>query len=478
MRQVSDGSPNAPTVPGARARRDWYTLEERHAAIWRGRVVAIAALAAISALAPLDLTGRERALGVAACAGALLADAALSWLPRRRPRTLLAAVNAALVVDALLVLALAALSDGTESPALWLLPLLVLGTALGLSVRTGVKAAILSALVVGTLQASEAPDEWPSLETAAPLLLALAVLVVAGAATRVNERELVRQRELIAVLHEASDAFARAGEGPLLARLATDAAERLLPGWSVEMLLDGRPAKERAGREGGRVILELPVAARVRGEDGDGTAFGALRATRAAPRVGSAGVRRAQLHALRTLATGLAVALSQVNLVRRLEHQSMVDALTGLGNRRAFDQALEEELARTRRARRPVGLVLLDVDHFKRFNDEHGHQAGDLALTEVAAVIAATARTEDRACRIGGEEFALLLPGAGESEAVEVAERMRKGVQARRLPFGRVTVSIGVAVSDGSADGRALLAAADERLYAAKEGGRNRVVPA
>lgn len=131
-----------------------------------------------------------------------------------------------------------------------------------------------------------------------------------------------------------------------------------------------------------------------------------------------------------------------------------------------------------RRVRQPVGLVLLDVDHFKRFNDQHGHQAGDLALAEVAAVIAAAARAEDRACRIGGEEFALLLPGAGQSDGVGVAERMRRGIHARRLPFGAVTVSIGVAASDGGVDGRALMATADERLDAAKEGGRNRVVPA
>jgi diguanylate cyclase (GGDEF)-like protein len=466
-----------PGLPGARARRGWYQLEERHPALLLGRAVAAVALAIAAAVAPLDMTARERWLAVAACAGALVLYGALAWLPRRWRRSLRVAVDASLVVDALLVLALAALSGGTESVALWLLPLLALGAALGLSLATGIKATLLSGLVVGALAAGETTGGDPAVDAVGPLVMAVAVVAVAGAAASVNERELKRQRQWIAALHEASDAFVRATDPDVLSRVAADAARLLLPGWSVELRLDGRLVEERAGREDGSVVLELPVRAARRGDEGEpGRALGALIARRPAPRVGGTALRVGQLQALRTLATELGVALVQLELIGKLEEMSLVDALTGLGNRRAFDRALEAELARARRVGRPVGLVLLDVDNFKRFNDEHGHQAGDAALTEVAVVIAATARVEDRACRVGGEEFALLLPGAGEADAAEVAERVRTGVEGRRLRFGPLTVSLGVAASDGELGGPELVAIADARLYEAKEGGRNRVV--
>jgi diguanylate cyclase (GGDEF)-like protein len=197
--------------------------------------------------------------------------------------------------------------------------------------------------------------------------------------------------------------------------------------------------------------------------------------------VGRATVRAQQLLALRTLATTLAEACVRVDLMRRLEHLSRVDALTGLGNRRAFDEALTMELARARRTGRPLSLVMIDVDHFKVFNDRHGHLAGDEALAEVARVLSEAARAEDRAGRVGGEEFALLLPGADEASAGGIAERVRQAVQANRGRFGPLTVSLGVAGWDAERhgdDGAGLRAAADARLYAAKAGGRNRVVAA
>ena len=122
---------------------------------------------------------------------------------------------------------------------------------------------------------------------------------------------------------------------------------------------------------------------------------------------------------------------------------------------------------------------MIDVDHFKAFNDRHGHLAGDEALADVARVLSEAARTEDRACRVGGEEFALLLPGADEAAAADVADRVRRGVEDMPGRFGPVTVSLGVAAWDAGPqgdDGAGLRAAADARLYAAKAGGRNRVV--
>ena len=163
-------------------------------------------------------------------------------------------------------------------------------------------------------------------------------------------------------------------------------------------------------------------------------------------------------------------------LVRR----SAEDALTGLPNRRAFEEALAREVARARRVRAPLGLVALDVDHFKRVNDTHGHAAGDAVLREVAARIAAAARAGDLVARIGGEEFAALLGGADLSAAAEAAERIRARVREAPVAVAAglalaVTVSAGVAALEPGEDGAALLARADARLYEAKRAGRDRV---
>jgi diguanylate cyclase (GGDEF)-like protein len=465
-------------LEGARARRDWYSLEERHAAMAAGRVLALGIIAAATLTPWLDLSARERALAVAGCLAALAAHAVLRWLPSRWPRTLRTAVDAALVVDALLVLLLAAESGGVTSSALWLLPIFCLAATLAVSVRTGVKAIVLSGLVVLALQVVDGVNEGVADAVAGPLLLSVAVVVVAGVYTSVNESELRRRGERMATLHAASSAFVGTNDRTELAGIARGAASALLPGWEADVRLDGAPATERTWREGGRVVLELPVA--TRGSEGGGAEvpLGAIAATRPIPRLGRATVRAQQLLALRTLATTLAEACGRVELVRRLEHLSRIDPLTALGNRRAFDEALHEELARVQRTGGPLSLVMIDVDHFKAFNDRHGHLAGDEALADVARVLSEAARAEDRACRVGGEEFALLLPGADEAAAADVADRVRRGVEDMPGRFGPVTVSLGVAAWDAGpqGDGAGLRAAADARLYAAKAGGRNRVV--
>ncbi len=466
------------SLAGARAHRGWYALEERHAAMVVGRVVALGIIAVATLTPWLDLSPRERAVAVAGCLGALAAHAVLRWLPSRWPRTLRTAVDAGLVVDALLILLLAYESGGVTSSALWLLPVFCLAATLAVSVRTGIKAIVLSALVVLALQVVDGVEDGVADAVAPPLLLSVAVVVVAGALTSVNESELRRRGERMATLHEASSAFVATNDLTQLAGIAREAASALLPEWDVDVRLDGAPATERTWREAGRVALELPVATR-EGESGE-VPLGAIAATRPVPRLGRATVRAQQLLALRTLATTLAEACVRVDLVRRLEHLSRVDPLTALGNRRAFDEALAEELARARRGARPLSLVMLDVDHFKMFNDRHGHLAGDEALTDVARVLSEAARTEDRACRVGGEEFALLLPGADETSAAEVAERVRQGVQGIAGRFGPVTVSLGVAMWDAErhddGDGAGLRAAAAARRYAAQAAGRNRVV--
>jgi diguanylate cyclase (GGDEF)-like protein len=183
------------------------------------------------------------------------------------------------------------------------------------------------------------------------------------------------------------------------------------------------------------------------------------------------------------LANQAAAALSTIQLMDRIKDMAMRDGLTGLYNRRAFDDQLRHAFGREDRQKGQLGLVLLDIDHFKKLNDTFGHPAGDAVLRHTAQVVAQHLRRGDEAARFGGEEFALILPGADEPGAMRLAERVRSAVEKAQIVFEgarlSVTVSLGAAVwpSDGK-DEETLLAAADRALYAAKQSGRNRVASA
>jgi diguanylate cyclase (GGDEF)-like protein len=465
-------SEHEPTLAGERSRQRWWFLETRQAALLTGRSIALALLAITAAVAPIDhMDARDRIIGVVACAVAAALQLAARWVGERRQKRLRDEVDLALMVEGVLIFVLALVSGRSDSLALWLLPIMALAATVGLSVRSGIKALVLSVIVLGAVQAVEGSDAPSFSEAAGPIYLTILIVIVAGALVSVNERELRRGRDRNRTLHVASDEFVAAVDESGLVEAAEAALRKLLPGWDVGVRLDGMPTERKTFREGGAHHLEIPVATPQH-------AFGAIIAWRP-----MSGVRRFirgdHLDGLDDLARALAVGLSQVELVARLQRLSLADPLTGLGNRRAFDTAMEEEIARARRADGHVGLVMLDVDHFKRFNDRHGHQAGDEALILVARVLRTAARTGDRACRIGGEEFALLLPGADERESAAVAERVRAGIERRGAPAGPVTVSLGVAAASGEhATPEQLVADADARLYAAKDGGRNRVVSA
>jgi diguanylate cyclase (GGDEF)-like protein len=174
-----------------------------------------------------------------------------------------------------------------------------------------------------------------------------------------------------------------------------------------------------------------------------------------------------------------------LRLVGRLQHLSLHDALTGLPNRRSLQAALADEQHRLARGGAPFALLSMDVDHFKRVNDQHGHGAGDAALAHIAEVIRGVARVSDRPARIGGEEFVLLLPHTDAEGAHRVAERLLQALRERPLAYGgvqlRLSVSIGVALAGAPQQpAEAALAAlwqrADRALYAAKAQGRDRVV--
>jgi diguanylate cyclase (GGDEF)-like protein len=158
------------------------------------------------------------------------------------------------------------------------------------------------------------------------------------------------------------------------------------------------------------------------------------------------------------------------------QEAAFTDHLTGLANRRRFERQLEREAARTERYSRPFCLLLVDIDNFKDVNDTHGHDAGDEALRQVANVIQSGTRGIDTGARIGGDEFAVILPETDLVRGLEVAERLRSAIAALDFgPAGRVTASLGVAELPTCArNNEELRASADAALYEAKRGGRDR----
>jgi len=185
-----------------------------------------------------------------------------------------------------------------------------------------------------------------------------------------------------------------------------------------------------------------------------------------------------------TVAEHIALALANLRLRESLRAQALRDSLTGLYNRRYMEQALDREILRATRSGRTVGVIMLDLDHMKNFNDSHGHAAGDMLLTVLGDFLVRHVRQEDFACRYGGEEFVVILPEASPAMVRSRAEELLKGVQGLHFNFHGVqlrgvTASVGVAAFPGHGKTVAeLLNAADGAMYTAKRQGRDRVAVA
>lgn len=165
--------------------------------------------------------------------------------------------------------------------------------------------------------------------------------------------------------------------------------------------------------------------------------------------------------------------------ISELTNQANIDGLTGLYNRRWLDNALPRILTQTVKIAQPLCILIIDVDHFKKYNDIHGHQGGDLALIYMGNVLKSNIRPYDFATRFGGEEFMVLLPNTNQTEGVALAERIRQETENQMIanPDGPlmpgITVSIGLAISDTDSTSKSLFGAADKQLYLAKQDGRN-----
>jgi diguanylate cyclase (GGDEF)-like protein/PAS domain S-box-containing protein len=318
-------------------------------------------------------------------------------------------------------------------------------------------------------QPVDGPGRWvPWLVLVAFALAALLVVVQltqhlgSRARRRRLERDLSQQREL----HERLLlGLSGLGEGVLLAEqnrtVFVNDALCLLSGYSRDELLHVPPSRV------------LPAAE----EEQVGVSEGYLRHKSGLPLAVemSSGVIRhddstQQLFVTRDITERKQWEEQRAQLLAQVEALARTDALTGVANRRVWDEELPKELARALRSGDPLCVAIMDLDHFKRYNDTHGHQGGDRLLKEAAAAWKATVRSTDLLARYGGEEFALLAPACPLEDVGFLADRLRSVVP------GGATVSIGVAVWDGQESADDLVARADAALYAAKEGGRDRYV--
>lgn len=189
-----------------------------------------------------------------------------------------------------------------------------------------------------------------------------------------------------------------------------------------------------------------------------------------------------EIDLLRKVASQLAQVLDTIAVYHQTREQSITDELTKVFNRRYFNQRFEREMQRAQRYQRSLSLIMLDIDHFKIFNDTHGHLWGDAVLKQVAQTLEASLRKADILARFGGEEFVILLPEIDRAHGQQVAEKLRHAIaamtfpKAKTQPFGRITASLGLAsFPEDAAEADDLIHVADQGLYLAKARGRNQV---
>jgi len=408
---------------------------------------------------------------------------------------------------------------GVDSPLRYLVLLHIVAASLLASFRTGLKLALWhSLLLFNVFYAQEAglisthgepvalgDAEFRSLAAYTAAFWAVAIAVSTFAA--VNERELRRRRYDLEALRRLSDRLERIDATDRIAAqliraaveeldfpravlfLATEQGFQTATADAIDPPRAPGPLLDRAAAADGPLLLtraqDDPLVAAAL-PDARNLVFVPLRAESrlVAILVCEHGLRRGSrverrvVGMLERFSSHAALALANAELLEQLRRSAAVDGLTGIANRRSFDEALGREVARAARTGGALGIVLIDLDHFKRLNDGYGHLAGDEALRAVASALRDSSRSPDSVARFGGEEFAVLLPDADAEETAAVAERLRELVARTPAPEP-ITASFGTATYP--ADGRSgteLVEAADRALYAAKRDGRDRVVSA
>ena len=485
------------------------------------RVTFVAAVLG-SAVAASDIIGASLA-DVMFVSGAYLFLALIVEAARRRGGGRgIAIVEGLLLVDAVYLALVAYSTGGTQSPLRFLVYLHIIAVTLLTSYRTGMKIAIWHALLFFTTFYAQASGILPPIETAAAdgsaekpsFFNVVPLLLVAGFTmlfSSVNERELKRRKSDLEVLTSTAEKLEDADDPREVAAVVLEGvAEALnLP----RALLIAAPKRKPPGLLAYRGELDPPtqLAAGVDSvvhrawkehrpqlvrkldpihdaylaaliPDGQNVVVVPLFAE-GVP-IGAFVVehdRKSQRMDRRTLATLMqfaahaSLALRNTWLLQEIQKMASTDGLTGIANRRTFEEVLEREVSRAKRSGEQVTLVMLDLDHFKRLNDTHGHQLGDQVLQGAAAALVKSCRDFDTAARYGGEEFAVILTSCSPRESLVAGERLRLGIINGDMPVP-VTASAGVATYPTHAtDPYSLIKAADEALYESKRSGRNRV---
>jgi diguanylate cyclase (GGDEF)-like protein len=431
--------------------------------------------------------------------------------------------RAMLVVDATWLTWGAHVTGGAASPLHYALLLHLAAVALLASWRTGLVLALLDTLLlvgtrtlVGTgVLAETAPRDrgTPGEQLALFLVVLWLVALAAMALSVLNERELRRRRHDLDALTALTNRVERSADAATVAQTllegvvssyglrrgvvlaGQDGSLPLLASYGLEAEVEADPGRpgpsavvRQAHQQGGTVqALRLDPAsdawlARLMHGAGpllvvplsmDERPLGALVVEPS----GRPGGHRRLAPGLQRSASYGALALRNAWLLEGVQRLAATDGLTKIANRRSFELTLERELARATRTAEYVSLVMIDIDHFKVLNDSLGHQGGDEVLRNVAAALACQCREFDTAARYGGEEFAVVLPGCGPDQALEIAERLRTAI-AEAPNVAPITASAGVATFPAHAgDAESLVRAADEALYVSKRAGRDRTTP-
>ena len=491
------------------------------------RLAAIGLLLLCAVLAPQALApGRRQAvLTTVAYAVIVLFGEALSRVLRERVVVLFSAL---LIIDGLWLAWASYVTGSLSSPVRYLVLLHLGAVALLASYRTGLKLALWhSLLLLAVYNGQQQPGGWLTPTEPADLntLLGgaetrLAVFVVVlwlvavstSALSAVNERELRRRRHDLEALTDLAESLERTADSASVARTLLDSVVDTF-GFPRGVVLAGPEGQlpvlasygldedtaRRPGRSGPSAVIaqahDTHATVLVSGLDdeadawltrllpnarnlvvvplqAEGRPLGAMVLEQAPAEGGR--IQRRVVSGLERSASYAALALRNAWLLEQVQRLAATDGLTKIANRRTFESTLEREVARATRSAEHLSLVMIDIDHFKRLNDEHGHQAGDEVLRNVAAALSCECRDFDTPARYGGEEFAVVLPGCGPDEAKLIAERLRHAVAAAPSVVP-ITASAGVATYPAHAgDADTLVRASDDALYESKRAGRNR----